>query len=299
MAAGYVYVLVNSSMPGLVKVGKTRRLPSERVEELSRATGVATPFVIAFEEACGDCDAVEAAVHAELERRGFRQVQNREFFRATSNEVIRIILAFSAQIGGKSTQEIDDVDDDRPNPWDDLLAEAQDLQSGDGEVFQDIDGAIRLYRMAARLGSPEACLSLGMIYFFGQEVRPDQREALNWFQEATKRGGIEGYIWMAKVYCKSENFDNAVKACRKYFEMLGSLDEFEREQKISGHVTEIYIHLCLEFNMPIEFPQFIGAATDKILSRVIPRLTDNISWTEREELTRVRDALLRVGATGT
>ena len=41
---GYVYVLINSSMPNLVKIGKTTKDPNERVKELSSATGVATPF---------------------------------------------------------------------------------------------------------------------------------------------------------------------------------------------------------------------------------------------------------------
>src|SRR5947207_4857136 len=89
---GYIYVLVNSSLPGLVKVGKTTRLPSERVQELSGATGVPTPFIVAFEQIFEDCDAAEACVHAALERQGLRQSNNREFFRASAAEVIRVIL---------------------------------------------------------------------------------------------------------------------------------------------------------------------------------------------------------------
>lgn len=73
MAFGYVYLLVNSSMPGLVKVGKTTRPAFDRVAELSGATGVATPFIVAFEQAFADCDAAEQFIHAELERRGLRQ----------------------------------------------------------------------------------------------------------------------------------------------------------------------------------------------------------------------------------
>ena len=90
MASGYIYVLVNSSMPGLVKVGKTTREPAQRVAELSSVTGVATPFIIAFEQFFLDCDSAEEFIHTTLERQGLRQTNNREFFRAQPNDVIRV-----------------------------------------------------------------------------------------------------------------------------------------------------------------------------------------------------------------
>lgn len=42
--SGYVYVLSNPRMPGLVKIGFTEGQPSERAIELSRPTGVPAPF---------------------------------------------------------------------------------------------------------------------------------------------------------------------------------------------------------------------------------------------------------------
>ena len=41
---GYVYVLSNPVMPGLVKIGRSTRHPSDRVRELNSASGVALPF---------------------------------------------------------------------------------------------------------------------------------------------------------------------------------------------------------------------------------------------------------------
>jgi hypothetical protein len=43
---GYIYVLSNPSMPGIVKVGRTFREPRARAAELSASTGVPTPFKI-------------------------------------------------------------------------------------------------------------------------------------------------------------------------------------------------------------------------------------------------------------
>ena len=46
---GYVYILVNDSMPGLIKIGKTARNSLARAKDLSSSTGVPTPFKVAFE----------------------------------------------------------------------------------------------------------------------------------------------------------------------------------------------------------------------------------------------------------
>ena len=44
MAKGYVYLLTNEAMPGYVKIGFTERTVEERIEELSKPTGVPMPF---------------------------------------------------------------------------------------------------------------------------------------------------------------------------------------------------------------------------------------------------------------
>lgn len=61
--AGYIYVLINPSMDGLVKIGKTTRDPSGRAKELSGATGVPSPFLLAYETLIGDCSAAEEFVY--------------------------------------------------------------------------------------------------------------------------------------------------------------------------------------------------------------------------------------------
>ena len=63
MNAGYIYVLINASMPGLIKVGMTTNTPEERAEQLSSATGVPTPFVVAYQRYVNDCAAAEEFVH--------------------------------------------------------------------------------------------------------------------------------------------------------------------------------------------------------------------------------------------
>lgn len=90
--AGYLYLLVNPSMEGLIKVGKTVRNPRERAKELGSATGVPTPFILVFDLYVEDCARAEEHVHTELEQKGYRVSENREFFSAPSSEAIKIML---------------------------------------------------------------------------------------------------------------------------------------------------------------------------------------------------------------
>ena len=74
---GYVYLLSNTSMPGLVKVGFTRRTVEERLKELN-GTNLPTPFIIeaVFTSSIPELD--EEKCHQELAE--FR-VSNKEFFK--------------------------------------------------------------------------------------------------------------------------------------------------------------------------------------------------------------------------
>jgi hypothetical protein len=55
--AGWVYVLVNPTLPGICKIGQTRHTASRRARELEREYGVAAPFEIASRHAVPDAAA--------------------------------------------------------------------------------------------------------------------------------------------------------------------------------------------------------------------------------------------------
>ena len=77
---GYLYVLTNSSLPGLLKIGKTARDPHERARQLS-STGLPAPFEVAWVShplsGVAEAEAVAHEVFGEHREQG-----NREFFRA-------------------------------------------------------------------------------------------------------------------------------------------------------------------------------------------------------------------------
>ena len=103
---GYVYVLSNPSMPGLLKIGMTRFDPSRRVQELSSATGVPTPFQLVYYREFHDCVAAEIEIHSLLTSKGLRYNDQREFFTIDTVEAINILLSLDNNI-----EDIDDVNE--------------------------------------------------------------------------------------------------------------------------------------------------------------------------------------------
>lgn len=77
MSKGYVYILKNPSMPGLLKIGKTTRSVKQRCHELWQ-TGVPTPFEVVDECYSPNCHELERWMHEWLSK--WRVSPDREFF---------------------------------------------------------------------------------------------------------------------------------------------------------------------------------------------------------------------------
>lgn len=87
--AGFVYVLTNPAIPGMVKVGMTQDSPRARAAALSSHTGVPSAFRVAWYAEVQDCAAVEGAVKRALDR--YRVNGRREFFSVTVPEARQAI----------------------------------------------------------------------------------------------------------------------------------------------------------------------------------------------------------------
>jgi DNA segregation ATPase FtsK/SpoIIIE-like protein len=85
----FIYVLENPSMPGLVKIGRTERSVSERVNELSSHTGVPTGFAVVKEYAVANSGDAERIIHERLS--DYRVADNREFFKMEAEDATDII----------------------------------------------------------------------------------------------------------------------------------------------------------------------------------------------------------------
>ena len=85
---GYVYVLSNDQMPGLVKIGFTLRSIDERIAELNSGTAVPAPFVIEGVFPSRDPERDELQAHQEL---AAARLPGREFFKATIAHAVQVV----------------------------------------------------------------------------------------------------------------------------------------------------------------------------------------------------------------
>lgn len=91
-SAGYVYILVNQSMPGMIKIGRTLRDSRERAREL-HTTGVPTPFEVVYEVFVEEHELVEERFKREMD--AYKVAHNREFFRLPLRDAIDRLQALS------------------------------------------------------------------------------------------------------------------------------------------------------------------------------------------------------------
>ncbi len=101
---GYVYILENDLMPGLIKIGHTSKTPEERVKELSAPTGVPTPFKVAFKLPSEKYKELEKEMHRKLS--DYRVNSNREFFEYPVDEAIRLLKKLGTAKQNQIEQEI-------------------------------------------------------------------------------------------------------------------------------------------------------------------------------------------------
>jgi hypothetical protein len=85
----HVYILESISMPDMVKIGYTKNNPEDRASQLSKSTGVPTPFNVVYSYSCFNGERIEKAVHKYFRKQ--RVNNQREFFYITADEAIKII----------------------------------------------------------------------------------------------------------------------------------------------------------------------------------------------------------------
>jgi hypothetical protein len=258
MPSGYLYVLVNPSIPGLAKVGKTTRDPADRVAELSSATGVASPFILLYQQPVADCDKAEEWVHDALTSRGWRYAPNREFFSAPSHEIVSLVFQ-AAQVvagpeqpqnGGKSAVPDDAGTSAQISEGERLATLALELIAGGPNTLADRPRGILLLQQAADLGFLPACSAIGRWLLRGElGAKKDLQKAYRYLCLSLEGGDLCSHALLAELFMENFQREAAQKQWSEYFYKTATLlltlpKDGPDYQRIASHAGEFGLNYC-------------------------------------------------------
>ncbi|EQF23629.1 meiotically up-regulated protein 113 family protein [Clostridioides difficile CD160] len=89
MEEGYVYILRNDSLKGLLKIGSTTFGAEKRAKQLSNNTAIPTPFIVVYEIYVRHYEEFEKTIHKKLA--SYRVNTKREFFAVSIDKVIELM----------------------------------------------------------------------------------------------------------------------------------------------------------------------------------------------------------------
>ena len=220
-------------MPNLVKIGKTHRNPDERAEELSRATGVATPFDVVYYECFEDCDKTEKLIHQLLQDKGLRLSNNREFFEYNQKFNIKKIIDLVGKLDGKIKEDElleynnnDDKDNiaDLDSYVDSLIDEAYNYANGENGCLIDYDRAEELLLKAISIGNSERAYE-ELINLYNLDL-DNTEKAIEVCKDAIKSGHKGLYLKLAYLY--NDLYENA----QDYIDLQNARISFENCLKL-------------------------------------------------------------------
>ena len=194
------------------------------------------------------CIWAERQVHGELDRLGLRVVANREFFRGSPGDIIRIIQAHAALLGG-TTPPLDQTS--RIILRARLLAEADRHYHGTGDTLQDIGEAARLFEAAANAGSTLALERLGVLYLNGPgPARTRRRRAMRLLKQGSAAGNYFCMAEMATLFAAEGHVANFQKAWDQVFDRRAQArcDESETPGRFAL-ACRAYIAGCLALGL--------------------------------------------------
>jgi len=278
---GFVYVLINPSLKGMVKIGKTQKSPDERATELSSSTGVPTPFYVAYKIYVSDCDQAEKYMHTLLSSKGYRVSSNREFFKIPLDEVIKMMIDVETNfqikidnIGNESFRSSPESDDIATNktPWQDIENLAWDYYSGLGSEIEDHFEALNLYKQAAILGSVKACIHLSKMYTNGEGCVSNSKFSLDWLKKGVSYGSGICYGYMAEYFMAQDHNDNATKCWKKYF----FSNDFWRCGEDRDFIEMTYLSLIRENKIQFDLKDMLLSMEEEICEKAYQAMEDSV-----------------------
>ena len=178
---GFVYIMTNDSMPGIIKVGMSTKVPTERAKDFED-TGLPMPYVVQYYAFFDDMRQAEKKAHNELSKYHY----NKEFFKTDVGTAINCIenlgLSFNRLYCKLDKVELYKLAL-RLDPDD---ADAH-YNLGDANLhFKDRGSALEEYKKLKELDSELADKLFDLIYKEEEELEGEDSDKIDSYKQAIR-----------------------------------------------------------------------------------------------------------------
>lgn len=222
---------MNQLIEGQIKIGITTKNSSKETAQLSKVTGLATPFILVYQMAVRNCTKAKMFIETVLKRKGY-QVVNNEFFIAPLDEVIRVFMVYNIEFGNE-------YEDETCKECCRIELLAIDYYYG-LEVAQDYAEALKLYEQSAILGSLFSFAQLGEMYQKGQGCTQDFDIAISYCEEGLDYGANQCNAILEEIYCALGDQDTAQKYREQYLEKINQDNSLTKTERFYGYLANTH-----------------------------------------------------------
>jgi TPR repeat protein len=82
---------------------------------------------------------------------------------------------------------------------------------------QDFKDAAKWFRKASEQGNPGAQINLGLMYLRGKGIMEDDKEAAKWFRKAAEQGIADAQLYLGLMYGSGEGVPEDLKEAAEWF----------------------------------------------------------------------------------
>lgn len=292
----YIYILFNSSHKTILKIGRTSRTPEERARELSAPTGVAQPYIVAYESLVSDSIAAESMIHEVLD--SFRVNKSREFFELPLKDAVKVVNNVCQQFLVKD-DSVDFEDEVTTHSGFDYFSLAIDHLDGSETVFQDFGEAQALLKKAILLGETKAYLYLADIHLWGWGTRCQPSEAIRLLEEGSQKGEVECFLRLWNIYTDQhfnaypqeggkhrisiKHHQNADVAFGLYLKA-----KLSKNNVIDPDIAMTYVNWSLRGSVSSPDGRLIGLHVNEMLSIIGNAIKDTLNEMRRARLAGIQ-----------
>lgn len=198
--AEYIYILINPSIGGLLKIGRTSRSPDERAKELSASTGVPTPFVVAYEEQVINSTMAEKLIHEQIAGLGYRINDAREFFSMPLKKAINVVAIVCDQLNRIEIAVGEASADRSDNSGEYYHNKGLSHLFGDDHELQNYGFAKDCFLKAIAFGAVGSYQYLAQLHLWGLGCSKSTDEALLVLKSGADKGVFICYFKMWQIY---------------------------------------------------------------------------------------------------